>query len=141
MICTNSLKKKECLRADCKLVHIKGTIRKPARLDTRNAQSTSRKDADTKPEKRKEPDTFLDALQAMRADILKELDQRLSILQHQTPAIQQKQQGQVPLVHPAMWQTPFHNQAPPFWARGPVMGGNIQGLGMQTMLAPMPTAQ
>ena len=85
-MCPSSLKKKECYRATCKLVHVKGTKRKKADTENKNEKrSSSSHDtqgtAQSARAKAANQNPFLEALQAMRNDILKELDQRLAALQ------------------------------------------------------------
>ena len=85
-MCPSSLKKKECYRATCKLVHVTGTKRKKAESENKNdkrSSSTHETQGTTQTAQLKgaNQNPFLEALQAMRNDILKELDQRLAALQ------------------------------------------------------------
>ena len=85
-MCPSSLKKKECYRATCKLVHVTGTKRKKAESEIKNDKRSSsthetQGTTQTAQSKGANQNPFLEALQAMRNDILKELDQRLAALQ------------------------------------------------------------
>ena len=140
-MCVTSLKKKECFRNSCKLVHVVGTKRKKSKTES-NAESSI--DTPINQDLKPAPDTsnenpFLEALQAMRRDIMKELDQRLALhVQHPMSLNQGAVVNTQTLQQPQTqtWQTVL--QAQP--------GGQMQGsrvptqgahAGQQVLLFPM----
>lgn len=74
-MCPTSMSKRECFKPDCKLKHIPGTKRKshPAH-ETNSPHTTNSSTADK--------NYFLEAMQAMREEIMSALDQRLAALQN-----------------------------------------------------------
>ena len=86
-MCPTSLSKRECFKADCKLKHIMGTKWKQPAV-SQEANRTSTDDAST-------PDRnyFLEAMQAMRMEIMSALNQRLAALQSIHPMAMGQVQG------------------------------------------------
>ena len=88
-MCLSSLKRKVCYRNDCKFVHTTGTRRKK---DKPESAQENRTDAPTVPSStaparktQTESNPFLEALQAMREEIMKELDSKLASLHVPNP--------------------------------------------------------
>ena len=100
-MCPTSLSKRECFKADCKLKHIMGMKRKQP-VVSQEANRTSPDEAST-------PDRnyFLEAMQAMRMEIMSALDQRLAALQSIHPMAMGEVQGSPqPMVPTQIMRTP-----------------------------------
>ena len=105
-MCSSSLRRRQCYNSDCKLRHVKGTARK-------------QKDVAQQEETRSQPQNdnvnFLEALNAMKAEIMNSLEQRLSALQPvHHPVHQHPQIARPPLMVPQNQQMPIpQEQAAP----------------------------
>ena len=104
-MCQTSLRKRECFNVDCKLKHVTGTTRKKPQTNTKTGVSS--------PSTAQEENPFLEALQAMRADIMRELDQRLASLTS-APNMATAAPAQVQ-PHPPPTMPSSYPQAPMFW--------------------------
>ena len=145
-MCASSLKKKECFSANCKLVHVSGTKRKKEVSGEKPKSHENTTNEKSKPaEKPPQQNPFLEALQAMKQDIMRELDQRLASLQpksymslsHTENQTKNQPQKQPPTI---AWQ-----QIPQAPSGGQVLGtqmpaqGTLQG--QQVLLVPMQLPQ
>ena len=141
-MCVSSLKKKECYRATCKLVHVTGTKRKKAESENKNDKRSSsplisQGTDQTPPAEATKQNPFLEALQAMRKDIMMEIDQRLASLQPKSYMSLNKENTSKPLKPTLAWQQ--NQQAP---TGGQMLGTPMpttQGMlqGQQVLLVPM----
>ena len=104
-MCQTSLRKRECFNVDCKLKHVTGTTRKKPQTNTKTGVSS--------PSTAQEENPFLEALQAMRADIMRELDQRLATLTS-APNMVAAAPAQVQ-PHPPPTMPSSYPQAPMVW--------------------------
>ena len=89
-MCLSSLRKKACFRNDCKFVHTTGTRRRKSKPESdkepdilKSSDTTRHAEQDTETQPQSNP--FLEALQAMREEIMKELDKKLATIHVQNP--------------------------------------------------------
>lgn len=146
-MCPTSLTKRQCLREDCKLRHITGTARKDQpKRPAGTAQHT--KPQSTPPMPANDSNYFLEALQAMRQEIMTELEHKLTALQKGPPMPATMPQAQPQPLPPqaAAHSWPGHSypgQMYTMWPRGQAAGEGSPGYGgpMSTthpmMLVPM----
>ena len=123
-MCQDSIMKQECYNNDCKLVHRKGTKRKP----TYNKQETMAKETD-----QDNHSTFLEqAMMSLEKKIMKALDQKLAAVAE--TATSQRHYPSQPTERQTI-ATPHSTQQMPLWLM-PSWMGQHQGLGQQFGLHP-----
>lgn len=148
-MCQSSLRKKECFNDDCKLKHITGTKRRPSPSSQDPGTSTN-----TSPSSTSDGNAFLEALQAMQADIMRAMDQRFAALQVVHPMAMGQMQPQMattqaPRLHQTAQAWPVQGlpgQAYSMWPQGQAVDAHqhAQGAGTSTsqpmVLVQMPQA-
>ena len=148
-MCFNSIQKSKCVDTECKLMHIRGTWKKPAKAPKNDAQQSHHEvDEQTTSNKTESSDSFLEMVHLLEVKLMEAMDLKIATLLSQLPqllmapqqiaskthqqfAIPQRQPPPVPLqfVQPNPYQpNPYQTMQqqfppllpPPPWPRVPL---------------------